>query len=65
MKIRVEPGRPVDLDARRRTSAKGGIYDISKLSDADRQRVLKQRGVSVIDDKPAKAPAKAKEERDG
>lgn len=65
MKIRVEPGKPVDLDARRRTSAKGGEYDISKLNDADRERVLKQSGVKVIDEKPARTPAKVKESSDG
>lgn len=58
MKIQVEPGRVVRLDRRRATSSAGGVYDISKLSAADRKRVLAAKGVTQVSDSPAKAPAK-------
>lgn len=48
MKIKVEKGSPVDLDAKRRTSVKGGVYDISELEEADQKRLLKLKGVSKI-----------------
>lgn len=64
MKIEVKAGRPVDLDGRRRTSVRGGVYDVSKLSDADKDRLRATDGVKVIDE-PAKASAKKRESGDG
>lgn len=59
MKIKVEPKHPVDLDKKRRTSTKGGVYDISKLSEADQNRLLKIKGVSEV--KASTKPDKKKE----
>ncbi len=53
-KIRVAPGRPVQLDSRRSTSVRGGTYDISTLSDEDRKRVLATKGVTEVKPTTAK-----------
>jgi len=53
MKIQVEPGIVVQLDGQRSTSAKGGVYDVSKVDDASRKRLLATKGVSEV-----KAPPK-------
>lgn len=40
---------PVDLDARRRTSVHGGVYDVSDLDPDDRRRVLDEPGVTPVE----------------
>lgn len=46
MKVNVPAGRPIQLDARRSTSSKGGVYDISQLSAEDQKRILAIKGVT-------------------
>lgn len=55
MKVRIEPGRVVELDAYRTTSIRGGVYDISELSAADQERILAISGVTTV---RGKAPRK-------
>lgn len=58
MKIIVEPGQPVQLDARRSTSVGGGIYDISDLPAERRKALLKLKGVREYrEEKAAAKPA--------
>lgn len=55
MRITVQRGVAVQLDAYRTTSVHGGVYDISDLSPEDRARVLATSGVSRV---KGKAPGK-------
>lgn len=59
MKIVVAPGRSVRLDARRSTSVRGGVYDVSDLDPKDRKALLRHQGVR--EEQPAAKATKSKE----
>jgi hypothetical protein len=58
VKIRIEKGVAVDLDKTRRTSVKGGVYDISKLPEKRQKELLKIKGVSEVKETAATASKK-------
>lgn len=61
MRIEIQPGVILQIDANRTATTRGGVIEVGDVSPEDRARILATPGVRLLDEVPETAAQAAEE----